>query len=151
MQELIGPFTIHTDGGCNPNPGPGGWGVVLDHAGGRLTFCGGLRDTTNNRMELMAAIKALEMLPPGATVALHTDSEYVKKGITVWISAWKRNGWRTRNNGPVANQQLWRLLDELCQRHRIKWHWVKGHNGHPENELADELAGKGRAQALVKE
>ena len=135
---------IHTDGGCTPNPGPGGWGAVLRHREHVRELCGGEpEDTTNNRMELTAAIRALEALKRPAAVHLHTDSQYLQKGISEWIRNWKRNGWRTADRQPVKNADLWQRLDELAARHQIKWCWVKGHAGHAGNERADALANRG--------
>lgn len=141
---------IWTDGACSGNPGPGGWGVILDWNGTRREMCGGEPMTTNNRMELMAAINALESLKRPCTVDLHTDSQYVRQGITGWIVNWKRRGWKTADNKPVKNVELWQRLDEARQRHDVAWHWVKGHAGHDENERADELAREGLKQARGK-
>ena len=134
---------IFTDGACKGNPGPGGWGAILMSGEHRKELCGGERETTNNRMELMAAIEALAALKRPSNVVLHTDSTYVKDGITKWIHGWRRNGWRTAAKKPVKNAELWQRLDEATQRHDIDWRWVKGHAGHPENERADELARSG--------
>lgn len=134
---------IFTDGACSGNPGPGGWGVLLQFGDHEKSLCGGERDTTNNRMELMAAIKGLEALKEGCAVMLTTDSVYVKNGITQWIHGWKKNNWRTASKQPVKNVDLWQQLDEVVTRHQVSWHWVKGHNGHRENELADQLANQG--------
>jgi ribonuclease HI len=134
---------IFTDGACSGNPGPGGWGVILRYGGHEKELKGGEERTTNNRMELMAAISALEALKKPSHVDLHTDSEYVKNGITAWIHNWKRNGWRTADKKPVKNAELWQRLEQALARHEVKWHWVKGHAGHPENERADELAREG--------
>lgn len=131
---------IYTDGACRGNPGPGGWGALLCYGGKQKRLSGAEAHTTNNRMELMAAIMALEALTRSCQVRLTTDSTYVKKGITEWISQWKRRGWRTADKKPVKNADLWERLDVAAQRHRVEWHWVKGHAGHPENEEADELA-----------
>lgn len=131
---------IFTDGACSGNPGPGGWGVILRSGERERELSGGERQTTNNRMELTAAIRALEGLRRVCTVDLTTDSEYVMKGITEWMSSWKRNGWRTSARKPVRNQDLWMQLDELLQIHDVRWHWVRGHSGHEENERADALA-----------
>jgi ribonuclease HI len=135
-----GVVEIFTDGACKGNPGPGGWGAVLRWNGREKEISGGERDTTNNRMEMMAAIAALELLKRPSTVRLTTDSVYVRDGITKWIHGWKRNGWRTAAKKPVANAELWQRLDAACTPHRIEWLWVKGHAGHPENERADQLA-----------
>jgi ribonuclease HI len=134
---------IFTDGACSGNPGPGGWGAILRSGGHEKELHGGEEHTTNNRMELMAAISALEALKKPSHVDLHTDSEYVKNGITAWIHNWKRNGWRTADKKPVKNAELWQRLEQALERHEVKWHWVKGHAGHPENERADELAREG--------
>ena len=134
---------IYTDGACKGNPGPGGWGVLLVSGQHEKTLNGGEPHTTNNRMELMAAIKALQALKQSSQVDLYTDSQYVRKGITEWLVNWKRRGWRTAAKKPVKNEDLWRLLDEAVSRHQVAWHWVKGHSGHPGNERADELANEG--------
>jgi ribonuclease HI len=134
---------IFTDGACSGNPGPGGWGVVLRWKGTEKEISGGERETTNNRMEMMAAIKALESLKRTVPVDLYTDSTYVRDGITKWLPGWKSNGWRTAAKKPVKNQDLWQRLEAAIQDHDVKWHWVKGHAGHPENERADELARTG--------
>ncbi len=131
---------IWTDGACSGNPGPGGWGAILRFNGEEREISGGAPDTTNNRMELTAAIEALGALKRPVAARLHTDSTYVKDGITKWIHAWKANGWRTAARKPVKNQDLWRALDAAMARHRIEWRWVKGHSGHPENDRADALA-----------
>ena len=139
------PIVIFTDGACSGNPGPGGWGAILAWGEHRKEIWGGEPDTTNNRMELMAAIQALEALKRPAKVELHTDSAYLKNGITAWIHGWRRNGWKTADKKPVKNAELWQRLDTARQRHDITWFWVKGHDGHPENERADELARQGMA------
>ena len=131
---------VYTDGACSGNPGPGGWGAVLGWQGKTREISGGEAATTNNRMELMAAIAALESLTRPVTVRIHTDSTYVKDGITQWIHRWKRNGWKTANKKPVKNEDLWRRLDAALARHDVSWQWVKGHAGHPGNERADALA-----------
>lgn len=136
---------IFTDGACSGNPGPGGWGALLRWRGTEKELFGGEPETTNNRMELMAAIMALEALGRSVPVRLHTDSRYVRDGITGWIHNWKRNGWKTAAKKPVKNEDLWRRLDDLMGRYQVEWHWVKGHAGHPENERADELARAGVA------
>ena len=136
---------IYTDGACSGNPGPGGWGAILMWGDYRKEIMGGEALTTNNRMELMAAISALEALKTGARADLYTDSAYVRNGIMTWIHGWKRNGWRTADKKPVKNVELWQRLELALQRHDVTWHWVKGHAGHPENERADELAREGMA------
>jgi ribonuclease HI len=142
---VTGRVIIHTDGACSGNPGPGGWGAVLQWNGTVKELKGGAELTTNNRMELTAAIEALNALKRGVEVELHTDSMYLKDGLTKWIIGWKRNGWRTSNRKPVKNIELWQALDEAVSRHTIDWHWVKGHNNDPMNERADELANDGMA------
>jgi len=134
---------IHTDGACSGNPGPGGWGAVLRYGGHEKELKGGEPLTTNNRMELTAAIMALETLNRAASVEIHTDSQYVKDGISKWIHGWKRNGWKTSDKKPVKNAELWQRLDLALQRHQVSWHWVRGHAGHDDNERADELAREG--------
>ena len=136
---------IWTDGACSGNPGPGGWGALLRYGAHEKELSGGEAETTNNRMELMAAIRALEELKRPCEVHLHTDSQYVRGGITEWLAAWKQNGWRTAAKKPVKNADLWQRLDEARSRHKVSWHWVKGHAGIPENEKADELARQGMA------
>jgi ribonuclease HI len=131
---------IHTDGACSGNPGPGGWGAILSSGPHEKELKGGEAHTTNNRMELMAAIAALEVLKKPSTVDLHTDSQYVQQGISRWIHGWKRNGWRTADKKPVKNTDLWQRLDAALARHHVRWHWVKGHVGHELNERADQLA-----------
>ncbi len=138
---------IFTDGACSGNPGPGGWGAILRWKGHERELYGGEAATTNNRMELMAAIRALESLKRASRVALYTDSTYVRDGITSWIHGWKRNGWKTAAKKPVKNEDLWRRLDEAISAHEVDWHWVKGHAGHPENERADALARQGAIEA----
>jgi len=135
--------TIYTDGACSGNPGPGGWGAVLISGPHRKEICGGEPQTTNNRMELAAAIAALDALKKPSRVDLHSDSEYLRNGISTWIEGWKRNGWRTSAKQPVKNVELWQRLDIARQRHEVNWHWVRGHAGHIENERADELAREG--------
>ena len=139
------PVVIFSDGACSGNPGPGGWGAVLMYGKHRKELCGGEALTTNNRMELLGAISALEALNGKRHVELYTDSAYVKNGITGWIHGWKKNGWKTADKKPVKNVELWQRLDALAKEHHVDWHWVKGHAGHPENERADELAREGMA------
>ncbi len=134
---------IHSDGACSGNPGPGGWGALLQYNGVEKEIWGGENPSTNNRMELMAAIRALEALKRHSEVDLYTDSIYVRDGITRWIHNWKRNGWKTADRKPVKNADLWQELDALIQQHTVAWHWVKGHAGHAENERADALARRG--------
>lgn len=134
---------IYTDGACRGNPGPGGWGALLIAGHHRKTMHGGHPETTNNRMELTAAIEALNVLKKPSRVVLHTDSKYVMDGINEWLANWKRRGWKTANKKPVKNQDLWKALDEAAQRHDIEWIWVKGHDGNPGNEEADRLANQG--------
>lgn len=138
----------YTDGACRGNPGPGGWGVLLRYGSHQRELCGGEGQTTNNRMELQAAIEALAVLSRPCTVQLVTDSQYVRQGITTWIHNWKRNGWRTAQKAPVKNADLWQQLDTLTQTHQVDWHWVKGHSGQPENERADQLANQGLERHL---
>ena len=138
---------IFTDGACSGNPGPGGWGALLRYGDTEKEICGGEDATTNNRMELLAAIRAIEALKRPSTVRLHTDSTYLRDGITRWIGGWKANGWKTAAKKPVKNVDLWQRLDAAAARHDIEWRWVKGHAGHPDNERADALARKGLAQA----
>ncbi len=139
---------IYTDGACSGNPGPGGWGAVLRYGTREKEIYGGEpSETTNNRMELMAPIRALESLARPAAVRLHTDSKYVLDGVTKWLPRWKRNGWQTTGKQPVKNADLWQRLDTAVHRHQVQWHWVKGHSGHPENERADQLATKGLHEA----
>lgn len=137
---------IYTDGACKGNPGPGGWGALLRWNRHEKKLCGGESLTTNNRMELMAAIMALESLKQACEVALYTDSVYVKQGLNEWLPGWKARGWRTADKKPVKNQDLWQRLDIAASRHRVDWHWVKGHAGDPGNEAADELANLGLQQ-----
>ena len=134
---------VFTDGACRGNPGPGGWGVLLRYGDVEKTLHGGEPDTTNNRMELMAAIRGLEALSRSCEVVLTTDSQYVRQGITSWLEGWKRKGWKTASKQPVKNQDLWQLLDQQASRHKVDWQWVKGHSGHRENEIADQLANRG--------
>jgi ribonuclease HI len=142
MSERV---AIWTDGACSGNPGPGGWGAVLTFDGKEKDLCGGEQLTTNNRMELTAAIMALEALKRPCEIDLHTDSQYVRGGITGWMAGWKRNGWKTSDKKPVKNVELWQRLEEAAARHQVKWHWVRGHAGDPMNERADELARRGMA------
>ncbi len=137
------PIQIYTDGACKGNPGPGGWGALLRWGGHEKELFGGEAQTTNNRMELLAVIRALQALNRPSRVVLHTDSQYVHKGISEWIRAWKARGWLTADRKPVKNADLWRELDAQAARHQVSWHWVKAHAGHPENERADALANKG--------
>ena len=138
---------IYTDGACSGNPGPGGWGVVLRYGEHEKELFGGEADTTNNRMELMAAIMGLEVLTRSCTVRLTTDSQYVRKGITEWLAGWKRNNWKTASKTPVKNVELWQRLEKAAETHQVQWCWVKGHSGHPDNEKADELARRGAMAA----
>jgi len=146
----VEPVKIYTDGACKGNPGPGGWGALLRYGEKEKQLWGGETETTNNRMELMAAIQALAELKRNCDVILTTDSQYVRKGITEWIKGWRKNGWKTAAKKPVKNADLWQQLDNLTQQHTIDWRWVKGHSGHPENELADELANRGVDEIIQK-
>lgn len=137
------PVVIYTDGACRGNPGPGGWGALLEYGDKTRELYGGEAETTNNRMELTAAIQALNALKRACQVDLNTDSNYVRQGITQWLSRWKENGWKTAAKKPVKNADLWWRLDAACERHTIEWHWVKGHSGNPGNEAADDLANRG--------
>lgn len=142
-------ITIHTDGACRGNPGPGGWGALLESSDGhQRELCGGELDTTNNRMEMTAAIEALRALKRRSDVDLYTDSVYLRDGITRWLAGWKARGWRTAAKKPVKNQDLWRALDTLAAQHNVRWHWVKGHAGHDGNEAADALANEGLDRLL---
>ncbi len=141
---------IFTDGACKGNPGPGGWGVLLRLGEHQKTMFGGELNTTNNRMELTAAIRGLEALKKSAQVVLTTDSQYVMKGIREWLPGWKQRGWKTASRQPVKNVDLWQQLDALASQHQVEWRWVKGHSGHAENDLADELANRGVEQVLSK-
>ena len=143
--SLVDHVIIHTDGACKGNPGPGGWGVLLRFGGQEKELWGGERDTTNNRMELMAAIRGLEALKRPVSAKVYTDSQYVLKGISEWIHGWKRNGWKTAGKDPVKNVDLWQRLDAAQAKHKVIWRWIKGHAGHAENERADELARAGMA------
>ncbi len=147
MKEQI---EIFTDGACRGNPGPGGWGVMLRYRGKEKTLCGGEIETTNNRMELTAAIIGLESLQKPSSVSLTTDSKYVMNGITEWIIGWKKRGWKTAAKSSVKNEDLWRRLDAVSQQHEINWQWIKGHSGHRENELVDALANQGLNELLLK-
>ena len=147
MNETKSRVEIFTDGACSGNPGPGGWGAILRWNGTEKELKGGEAETTNNRMELMAAIQALETLTRPVKADLYTDSTYVQKGITEWIYSWKKRGWKTAAKKPVKNADLWRRLDDAIERHDVAWYWVKGHAGHPENERADELARTGLEEA----
>lgn len=140
MSEKSERIEIFTDGACRGNPGPGGWGAILRSNHHEKTVSGAEKHTTNNRMELMAVIGALTLIKKTSNIAITTDSQYVKNGITKWIHGWKKNGWKTSDRKPVKNSDLWMQLDQLAQSHDISWHWVKGHTGHRENEWADELA-----------
>jgi ribonuclease HI len=139
---------IHTDGACSGNPGPGGWGAILESGAHRKEINGGEPMTTNNRMELLAAIEGLDALKVPSDVELYTDSNYLRGGITSWIKGWKKNGWRTADRKPVKNAELWERLEKSASRHKVSWHWVKGHVGHDDNERADELAREGMAPFL---
>ena len=146
MSEIV---EVFTDGACRGNPGPGGWGALLRYGSNEKQLYGGDKQTTNNRMELMAAIMALETLTRPCKVELTTDSQYVRQGITEWIHNWKKNGWKNAAKKPVKNADLWQRLDDAQHKHDISWHWVKGHAGHPENELADQLANRGIDDVLA--
>lgn len=143
MSDQRGVVQAFTDGACRGNPGPGGWGVLLRYGEHERELYGGAAETTNNRMELTAAIRALEALERPCSVVLTTDSQYVRRGITEWLPGWKRRGWRTASRKPVQNQDLWQRLDELAAYHQVEWRWVRGHTGHAENERADALANRG--------
>jgi ribonuclease HI len=140
MSDIV---SIYSDGACKGNPGPGGWGALLVSGGRERELFGGEAHTTNNRMELLAVIRALEALTRHCEIDLYTDSQYVKNGIETWIHGWKRNGWKTADKKPVKNADLWHELDALAKRHTVRWHWVRGHNDHPGNERADALANRG--------
>jgi ribonuclease HI len=144
----MNPVSVHlyTDGACSGNPGPGGWGAILRFKGVEKELLGGEPQTTNNRMEMMAVIEGLRALTRPCEVDVFTDSEYVKKGMTEWLRGWKARGWKTADKKPVKNDDLWKILDDLSTRHTVRWHWVKGHAGHPENERADQLARQGIEQ-----
>lgn len=146
--DIDGPaVVVYTDGACHGNPGPGGWGVLMTYGEHERELYGGEPATTNNRMELMAAIQALETLKRPSRVEIYTDSSYVRNGILSWVAKWKSNGWRTASKQLVKNEDLWRRLDDAAGRHQVSWHWVKGHAGDPGNERADELAGRGAREA----
>ncbi|HEY0914966.1 MAG TPA: ribonuclease HI [Solimonas sp.] len=147
MKQIV----IHTDGACRGNPGPGGWGALLEYNGTRKDLKGGEALTTNNRMELMAAISALEALRETCAVQLYTDSVYVRSGLLEWLPGWKKRGWKTADKKPVKNQDLWQRLDAAASRHQVEWHWVKGHAGHPGNEAADRLANQGIDELLAQQ
>ena len=150
MTEPAGKVIVHTDGACSGNPGPGGWAAILEFDGSRKELFGGAPETTNNRMELAAAIEALSALKRPCAVELHTDSQYLRLGITQWIKGWKRNGWKTADRKPVKNADLWQALDALTSQHKVDWRWVRGHAGHDLNERADELARNGMAPFLKR-
>lgn len=150
MKASLPHVVIHTDGACSGNPGPGGWGVILEFGDTKKEMKGGEPHTTNNRMELMAAITALEALKKPCRVDLYTDSQYVRNGIMTWIKGWKKNGWKTADRKPVKNVELWQQLDAALGAHQVTWHWVKGHAGHDLNERADELAREGLAEARAQ-
>lgn len=140
---------IYTDGACRGNPGPGGWGVLLRYKGNEKRLSGSESHTTNNRMELTAAIKALEALKRPCQVSLYTDSQYLRKGMTEWLLQWKKKGWRNAKKEPVKNADLWQQLDSLATIHKVDWHWIRGHTGHPENDLADLLANQAIDEFLI--
>ncbi|KAA0875302.1 ribonuclease HI [Nitrincola tapanii] len=144
------PVEIFTDGACKGNPGPGGWGALLRFNQQEKELWGGAAETTNNRMEMTAAVEALKVLKRPCHVILTTDSEYLRKGITQWLAGWKRNGWKTASKQPVKNADLWQALDLLVKQHQIEWRWVKGHSGHTENERADQLANRGVDEILKR-
>lgn len=150
MSQYKDKVTIYTDGACKGNPGPGGWGAALKNGQHRKKIYGGELKTTNNRMELLAAIRALQFLSRPCEVDIYTDSQYVRKGITEWIHGWKKKNWITQSKTPVKNDDLWKMLDSEVSRHKLQWHWVKGHSGHPGNELADALANKGVEAVIGK-
>ena len=139
-KEMTKTIEIYTDGACSGNPGPGGWGAIMRWNGHEKELSGGEDDTTNNRMEMMAVIKALEALKKNSTVKVYTDSTYVQKGVTEWMAGWKARGWKGANKKPVKNKDLWLRIDALVQSHHVEFHWVRGHDGHPDNERADQLA-----------
>jgi len=142
MSELT-QVELFTDGACSGNPGPGGWGLIMRWKGAEKEMCGGEPHTTNNRMEMMAVIEGLNAMKRPCEIDVYTDSQYVQKGITEWVHGWKKRGWKTADKKPVKNEDLWKMLDEAASRHKVQWHWVRGHAGHAENERADELARQG--------
>ncbi|WP_245581313.1 ribonuclease HI [Pseudidiomarina sediminum] len=146
MATIMKQVHIYTDGSCLGNPGPGGYGVVIEYGKHKKELAKGFRLTTNNRMEMLAAVVALEALNQPCQITLTSDSQYLKQGIQQWIHNWKRNGWRTSNKKPVKNADLWQALDKACARHKVQWEWVKGHAGHPQNERCDELAREAASQ-----
>ena len=148
MDAGVTAVRIYSDGACKGNPGPGGWGALLKWNGHERELFGGEGNTTNNRMELLAVIKALESINRACQIEVYTDSQYVQKGIAEWITSWKRRGWKTADKKPVKNVDLWQRLETLAAGHRVTWHWVRGHAGHPENERADQLANRGVAGFL---
>lgn len=147
--KILKKIKVYTDGACRGNPGPGGWGALLVYEGNEKTLKGSESNTTNNRMELLAAIEAIRSIKEPCEIELTTDSQYVRKGITEWIAGWKRRGWMTAAKKPVKNKDLWLALDEEVASHSVEWHWVKGHSGHPENERADELANEAIDEMLA--
>jgi ribonuclease HI len=151
VNESLPHVTVHTDGACSGNPGPGGWGAILAFGDREKELKGGEPNTTNNRMELMAAIAAFEALKRPCRVDLHTDSQYLRNGIMSWINTWKRNGWRTSDKKPVKNVDLWQRLEAALKPHQVRWHWLKGHAGHVENERADVLAREAIAEVRAAE
>lgn len=150
MSGLVPVVELFTDGSCPANPGPGGWGLILRYGPHERELYGSDPDTTNNRMELMAAIRGLELLTRPSVVHVHTDSQYLRNGITQWVPRWKRRGWKTGSGSPVANRDLWVRLEAAAAPHQVQWSWVRGHSGHPENERADELAGLGSQEAIAQ-
>ena len=147
---MSGRVTIYTDGACRGNPGPGGWGALIQMGAHEKKIKGGTADTTNNRMELSAAIEALRALKRPCEIDLYTDSQYVKRGILEWMENWKKRNWKTADKKPVKNRELWEVLDQQVDRHKIEWHWVKGHSGNPGNEAADQLANEAIDEMLEK-